>query len=210
MRSGNLYKWDQIQEEIILLCVQWYLSYPLTYSQLKITMKERGFRIDPNTINSLINEYSVLASKRFRETTRTRKGGWRVVQIPFRLKGRKKYLYRALDAQGNTLDFMISPSRNTNKAKVFFDETLSKNNKTNNQFDDKRKKIKEKTTLKLILGTIIGLVLFISGGYAVSLLKPGQINQEENPNQQNKLPESNVNNYTVKNSTALDSLHPQY
>ncbi|BAQ64920.1 DDE-type integrase/transposase/recombinase [Geminocystis sp. NIES-3709] len=123
--------WDQIKEEIILLCVQWYLTERLSYSQLKIVMQQRGFKLDPRTINNLVTEYSPLAMKRFKETERRRKKGWRVIQIPFKMQGRKKYLYRALDAQGNTLDFIITGRRSKEQAKNFFEKTISKNSQIN-------------------------------------------------------------------------------
>lgn len=131
MRNINHDPWDQIKEEIILLCVQWYLTERLSYSQLKIVMQQRGFKLDPRTINNLVTEYSTLAMKRFKETERRRKKGWRIVQIPFKMKGRKKYLYRALDAQGNTLDFIITGKRNKEQAKLFFQKTISKNPQIN-------------------------------------------------------------------------------
>lgn len=127
MRNINHDPWDQIKEEIILLCVQWYLTERLSYSQLKIVMQQRGFKLDPRTINNLVTEYSTSAMKRFKETERRRKIGWRIVQIPFKMRGRKKYLYRALDAQGNTLDFIITGTRNKERAKLFFEKTISKN-----------------------------------------------------------------------------------
>lgn len=131
MRNINHDPWDQIKEEIILLCVQWYLTERLSYSQLKIVMQQRGFKLDPRIINTLVTEYSTLAMKRFKETEIRRKRGWRIVQIPFKMKGRKKYLYRALDAQGNTLDFIISGTRNKERAKLFFQKTISKNPQIN-------------------------------------------------------------------------------
>lgn len=131
MRNINHDPWDQIKEEIILLCVQWYLTERLSYSQLKTVMQQRGFKLDPRTINNLVTEYSTLAMKRFKETERRRKRGWRIVQIPFKMKGRKKYLYRALDAQGNTLDFIISGKRNKEQAKLFFQKTISINPQIN-------------------------------------------------------------------------------
>lgn len=131
MRNMGHDPWDQIKEEIILLCVQWYLTERLSYSQLKIVMQQRGFKLDPRTINNLVTEYSPLAMKRFKETERRRKKGWRVIQIPFKMQGRKKYLYRALDAQGNTLDFIITGRRSKEQAKNFFEKTISKNSQIN-------------------------------------------------------------------------------
>jgi putative transposase len=125
MGRGYLGQWEHIREEIVVLCIEWYISYPLTYSQLKKVMEQRGFRIDPRTINHLIYQYSSLADKRLKEAINTRKKGWRVVQIPFRLEGRRRYLYRAVDAQGHTLDFLISASRSKQKAKAFFSQSLT-------------------------------------------------------------------------------------
>jgi putative transposase len=82
-------------------------------------------------INNLVTEYSTLAMKRFKETEKRRKKGWRIVQIPFKMRGRKKYLYRALDAQGNTLDFIITATRNKEQAKLFFQKTISQNSQIN-------------------------------------------------------------------------------
>jgi putative transposase len=141
MRNINHDPWDQIKEEIILLCVQWYLTERLSYSQLKILMQQRGFKLDPRMINNLVTEYSTLAMKRFKETEKRRKKGWRIVQIPFKMKGRKKYLYRALDAQGNTLDFIISGTRNKDQAKLFFQKTIAKNSQiSSNKILSKKEK----------------------------------------------------------------------
>ena len=35
------------------------------------------------------------------------------------------YLYRAVDSQGNTLEFRLSPTRDTEAAKAFFAKTLA-------------------------------------------------------------------------------------
>lgn len=35
MRRSNVNQWDQIREEVILLCIQWYVTENLTYTQLK-------------------------------------------------------------------------------------------------------------------------------------------------------------------------------
>ena len=203
MKKGNLSQWDQIREEIILLCVQWYISYPLTYSQLKTTMEKRGFYIDPHTINNLIHEYSSLAYKRSKETSNQRKGGWRVVQIPFKIKGRKRYLYRALNAQGNTLDFMISGSRSTQKAQNFFSESLSPDLQIRTKNLHKRKQIRRKSSWKLILGIIGVLFLFFSGSYALNRLEKQKSSTEDQSKKEVQLP-----NKIVQNATALDSLSP--
>lgn len=167
MRSASHDPWDQIREEIILLCIQWYVTERLSYSQLKMVMQQRGFKIDPRTINSIVQEYTPKAMKRFRETERRRKKGWRVVQIPFKLRGRRKYLYRALDAQGNTLDFIITGKRNKEKARIFFENTISKNTETTpSKILPKRQKNSFKNNnvigslLSITILSIVGIIVF--------------------------------------------------
>ncbi len=128
MANSSYNNWDQIREEIILLCVQWYITDKLDYIQLKQMMQQRGFAIAPHIINHLVEQYTSLALKRRSITQQKRIKGWRIVQKTIRLKLRRKYLYRAVDAQGNTLDFLILNTRNKDKAKSFFRKTIFKNN----------------------------------------------------------------------------------
>ena len=44
------FKWRHLQAEIILLCVRWYLRYPLSYRDLEEMMRERGLHVDHTTI----------------------------------------------------------------------------------------------------------------------------------------------------------------
>jgi len=166
MRKASHNSWEQIKEEIILLCVQWYLIERLSYPQLKAIMQQRGFKVDPRTINNLVSEFSVLAMKRFKETEKRRKRGWRLVQIPFKMGNQKKYLYRALDAQGNTLDFMITGNRSKEKVKLFFEQTISKNSQ-NIATKIPHKKPRLSTNNSSLIRSIFIIVLFSTLGIFV-------------------------------------------
>lgn len=180
MRSASHDPWDQIREEIILLCIQWYVTERLSYSQLKMVMQQRGFKIDPRTINAIVQEYTPRAMKRFRETERRRKKGWRVVQIPFKLKGRRKYLYRALDAQGNTLDFIITGKRNKEKAKNFFEKTISKNTEITPS-----KILSKKQKNSNFMGSLVSIILLSIVGFFIFDQGAKYIEKNKNPNLNN-------------------------
>lgn len=51
-------------------------------------------------------------------------GSWRVDETYIRVKGEWKYLYRAVDSNGNTIDFMLSAKRNKKAAKRFLKKAL--------------------------------------------------------------------------------------
>jgi transposase-like protein len=50
MDTSTPFKWRHIQAESILLCVRWYLRYPLRYRVLEEMMLERGLHVDHTTI----------------------------------------------------------------------------------------------------------------------------------------------------------------
>ena len=49
--SPNLFKRRHFDSEIIILCVRWYLTYKLSYRDLKAMMAERGIAVDHTTIH---------------------------------------------------------------------------------------------------------------------------------------------------------------
>jgi len=48
--KSDPFKWRHYQDEIILLCVRWYLRYALSYRDLEEMMNERGLSVDHTTI----------------------------------------------------------------------------------------------------------------------------------------------------------------
>ena len=50
MTEQSPFKWRQVEAEIILLCVRWYLRYALSYRDWEETMAERGLEVDHMTI----------------------------------------------------------------------------------------------------------------------------------------------------------------
>ena len=126
MSKNSLYKWRHYQPEIILLCVRWYLRYPLSYRQLEEMMRERGLGVDHTTIYRWVQKYSPELEKRIRPHLRAVGKSWRVDETYIKIKGSWKYLYRAIDSDGNTIDFMLSAKRNRTAAYRFFKKILKK------------------------------------------------------------------------------------
>ncbi len=70
-------------------------------------MQERGVAVDHSTINRWVLKYAPELDKRIRPHLRSTNDSWRVDETYIKVKGRWKYLYRAVDSQGNTLDFLL-------------------------------------------------------------------------------------------------------
>jgi len=87
-------------------------------------MLERGVEVDHSTLNRWVLKYAPQLDKRVRPHLRLTNDSWRVDETYIKVKGVWKYLYRAVDSQGNTLDFMLSAKRNAKAAERFFRKTL--------------------------------------------------------------------------------------
>ena len=107
MSTQTLFKWRHFQADIILLNVQWYCRYALSYRDLEEMMQERGIEVDHATINRWVLKYASELDLRIRPYLRPTNDSWRVDETYIKVKGEWKYLYRAIDSAGNTLDFML-------------------------------------------------------------------------------------------------------
>ncbi len=124
---SNSFKWKHFVGEIILLNVRWYLKYPLSYRSLKEMMAERGIIVNHTTIMRWVHQYSPEIEKKVRRHLRPTNDSWRVDETYIRVKGEWKYFYRAVDSNGDTIDFMLSAKRNKKAAKRFFKKALNSN-----------------------------------------------------------------------------------
>jgi transposase-like protein len=124
MKQENLFKWRHFQAEIILLCIRWYLRYALSYRDLEEMMQERGLRVDHTTIFRWVQHYAPELDKRCRPHLKACNDSWKVDETYIKIKKVWFYLYRAVDSEGNTLEFLLSPTRDAEAAKRFFCKAL--------------------------------------------------------------------------------------
>lgn len=109
---------------IILQSVRWYVSYALSYRNIEEMMKERGFGIDHATLNRWVLHYGPLLEKKSRNYKRQVYGSWRMDETYIKIKGKWRYLYRAVDKFGKTVDFMLTKRRDCAAAKKFFRKAI--------------------------------------------------------------------------------------
>jgi transposase-like protein len=124
MSNPGPFKWRHFEAEIILLCVRWYLRYALSYRDLEEMMRERGLQVDHTTIFRWVQHYAPELDKRCRPHLKACNDSWRVDETYIKIKGTWTYLYRAVDSDGNTLEFLLSSTRDAEAAERFFVKAL--------------------------------------------------------------------------------------
>ena len=100
------------------------MKYPLSYRNLEEMMLERGLKVDHSTIGRWVLTYAPEIDARTRRHLKLTNDSCQVDETYIKVKGEWKYLYRAVDSDGNTLDFMLSAKRDQKAAKRFFDKVL--------------------------------------------------------------------------------------
>ncbi len=124
MAEQDPFKWRHFEAEIILLCMCWYLRYALSYRDLEEMMRERRLSVDHTTIYRWVQHYGPELDQRCRPHLKACNDSWKVDETYIKIKKVWLYLYRAVDSEGNTLKFLLSPSRDAEAAKRFFVKVL--------------------------------------------------------------------------------------
>ena len=118
------FKGAHFPQEVILMGVRWYVAYPLSTRHVEELMVERGVDVDHSTINRWTIKYSPLLEEEFHRRKRPVWVSWRMDETSIKVKGEWKYLYRAVDTYGKTIDFLLTAQRDEKAAKRFLTKAI--------------------------------------------------------------------------------------
>lgn len=113
--------------DVMLTCVRWYVSYALSLRNLEEMMAERGISVDHSTVHRWAIKLLPVLEKAFRRRKHPVGKSWRVDETYIKVKGQWKYLYRAVDKAGNTIDFLLRAHRDKAAARRYFEEAIARN-----------------------------------------------------------------------------------
>ena len=110
--------------EIMLVCVRWYAAYPLSLRNLEEMMAERGVLVDHATVHRWALKMLPVLATVFRRRKQPVGKSWRVDETYVLVGGQWKYLYRAVDRLGQTVDFLLTAHRDVAAARRFFERAI--------------------------------------------------------------------------------------
>ncbi|WP_372403314.1 IS6 family transposase [Acinetobacter piscicola] len=112
--------------DVIAQCIRWYLTYSLSLRDLEEMMAERGIQVDHSTIHRWIIRLVPIISKKMARCKKPVNQFWHIDETYIKIKGQWHYLYRAIDSNGKTVDFLLTKHRDTKAAHRFFKNAISK------------------------------------------------------------------------------------
>ena len=110
--------------EVMLVCVRWYAAYPLSLRQIEEMMAERGVAVDHATIHRWAIKMTPVLAAILRRRKRPVGTSWRMDETYIRVSGEWKYLYRAVDRAGQTIDFLLRAHRDLAAARSFLERAI--------------------------------------------------------------------------------------
>ncbi|HPE73139.1 MAG TPA: IS6 family transposase [Candidatus Competibacter sp.] len=119
------FKGHRFEQDIILTGVRWYLAYPLSYRNLEEMLAERGVEVDHSSFYRWVQKFTPQLEAAFRKGKKRPVGqSWRMDETYIKIKGQWKYLYRAVDQEGQTIDFLLTAHRDQKAARRFFKKAI--------------------------------------------------------------------------------------
>src|SRR5450631_3896941 len=110
--------------EVMLICARWYAAYPLSLRYIEEMMAERGVFVDHSTVHRWSMKILPVLAAAFRKRKLPVGLSWRMDETYIKVAGEWKYLYRAVDRAGDTIDFLLRAHRDIAAARKFFEGAI--------------------------------------------------------------------------------------
>ncbi len=128
MTTARAFRGFRFPAEVVLWAVRWYLQFPVSYRDLERRLAGRGVQVDYVTLFRWVQRFAPELERRLRRQLRPCRGPWHVDETYIRVGGEWRYLYRAVDGAGQTIEFMLSARRDKAAARRFLRRALGRAN----------------------------------------------------------------------------------
>ncbi|MGN7197522.1 IS6 family transposase [Bacillus mycoides] len=113
------FKGKQFKKDIILVAIGYYCRFSLSYRDVSELLRERGISVHPTTIMRWVHEYGNLIYQIWKKKNKKVQSSWKLDENYIKVKGKWRYLYRAIDKDGYTLDIQLRKPRDHQAAYAF-------------------------------------------------------------------------------------------
>ncbi|WP_373316352.1 IS6 family transposase [Staphylococcus marylandisciuri] len=133
----NYFRYKQFNQDIITVAVGYYLRYALSYRDISEILRERGVNVHPSTVYRGFKEYAPILYQIWKKKNKKAYYKWHIDETYIKIKGQWCYLYRAIDADGHTLDIWLRKKRDQVSAYAFIKRLIKQFSKPKMIITDK-------------------------------------------------------------------------
>ncbi|MFD0208660.1 IS6 family transposase [Streptomyces hirsutus] len=120
------YKGHRYPVEVIVHCVWLYFRFPLSFREVGELMLQRGVIVSHETVRRWCTKFGQAYANSLRRRQPRPGDTWHLDEVFIRINGEQKYLWRAVDQDGNVLDILAQDRRDTAAARRFFCRLMKK------------------------------------------------------------------------------------
>jgi len=124
-----MFKRHRYPKAIILQVVYFKLRFTLSYRDVEELLEIRGVKVDHSTIQRWVFKFSPFVESNMNKRKNVVGNSWRMDETYIKVGGKDRYLYRAVDKQGNTVDFLLTKRRMKGSAQKFLNKAIGNNGK---------------------------------------------------------------------------------
>ena len=124
-----MFKHHRFPKSIILQAVYFKLRFTLSYRDVEELLQIRGVEVDHSTIQRWVFKFSPEVEKNMNKRKRKVGSSWLMDETYIKVGGKDRYLYRAVDKFGNTVDFLLTKRRMKGSAQKFLNKAIGNNSK---------------------------------------------------------------------------------
>jgi transposase-like protein len=108
-----------------MVAVRWYLRFNLGFRDVEELLLERGVEVDHVTVYRWVQRFTPLLADAARFARRSPGDRWFVDETYVKVNGVWRYVYRAIDQDGQVIDVLVSARRDADSARRFFRRALT-------------------------------------------------------------------------------------
>ncbi|MFI2511572.1 IS6 family transposase [Streptomyces sp. NPDC018972] len=120
------YKGHRYPVEVISHCVWLYHRFPLSFREVEELMLERGIAVSYETVRRWCAKFGQQYASALRRRQFRPGGTWHLGEVFLKISGERKYLWRAVDQDGNVLDILVQDRRDKAAARRFFHRLMKR------------------------------------------------------------------------------------
>jgi IS6 family transposase len=126
MSRGSPFKHHRFPRDVILCSVRWHLRYPLSYQDVADLLEERGITVDRSTVYRCVQKFGPEITRQTEKHLHRASLDWHVDETYLRVGGKWRHLWRAVDANGQMVDFRLTARRHAKAAKAFLNRAIER------------------------------------------------------------------------------------
>ena len=124
-----MFKRHRYPKSIILQAVYFKVRFTLSYRDVEEILRIRGVKVDHTTIQRWVFKFSPMIEANMHRRKKQVCDSWRMDETYIKVGGKDRYLYRALDKHGSTIDFLLTKRRMKGSAQKFLNKAIGNNGK---------------------------------------------------------------------------------